>query len=83
MINGFIHSRQIDFAALRKYQFRHATLLRWVGRAVPPVIVSENRRWAGFRLLGPPQGARCSLRSEDGDLEMPAYRIHFEEEQHG
>lgn len=85
VINGFIHSRQIDFAALPQVSTQtRATLLRWVGRA----CASYDRKGKTedgrvFRLLDPPQGATCSLRSEDGDLEMPAYRICFEEEQHG
>ncbi|HBK69236.1 MAG TPA: TIGR02677 family protein [Firmicutes bacterium] len=85
VIKGFIHENQIDFAALPEVStYVRTTLLRWVGRA----CASGERKGKTedgriFRLLDPPPGVRCRLRCEDGDLEMPAYKICFEEGRRG
>jgi len=55
------------------------TLLKWISRAV---TVSDMRAKTedgrSFRLVVPADGRRFLLRCEDGDLEMPAYRLLFE-----
>ncbi len=83
VIKGFIHGNQIDFSTLPEISVpMRITLLRWVGRA----CASWDRKGKTedgrvFRLIDPPNGARCNLRCEDGNLEMPAYKICFEEGQ--
>lgn len=81
IIKGYIRGDQIDFAALPKISpFIRTTLLRWVGRA----CAARDRRGKTedgkiFRLIEPPGGVRCTLICDDGELEMPAYKIRFEE----
>jgi len=84
LIQSYIKDAQIDFAALAAGPELPAhvriTLLHWVSRACSTVSrrgKTENGRI--FRLLDPPNGARCVLRCADGALEMPAYIIRFEE----
>ena len=84
IIQSYIKDEQIDFAALAAGPElpAHAriTLLHWVSRACATASCrgkTENGRV--FRLLDPPNGARCILRCTDGALEMPAYIIRFEE----
>ncbi|HHT04973.1 MAG TPA: TIGR02677 family protein [Hydrogenispora sp.] len=84
IIQSYIKDDQINFAALAAGPelpaYVRLTLLHWVSRA----SATENRRGKTengrvFRLLDPPNGARCVLRCTDGMLEMPAYIICFEE----
>jgi uncharacterized protein (TIGR02677 family) len=84
VIQSYIKDEQIDFAALAAGPelptHVRLTLLYWVSRACATASrrgKTENGR--AFRLLEPPNGARCILRCTDGALEMPAYIIRFEE----
>ena len=84
VIQSYIKDDQIDFAALAAGPELPAhvriTLLHWVSRACSTVSrrgKTEDGRV--FRLLDPPHGDRCLLRCADGELEMPAYIIRFEE----
>lgn len=55
------------------------TLLKWIGKAsaaAGKTAKTEDGRL--YRLVLPPKGERCTLKSEDGDLEMPAYVLKFE-----
>jgi uncharacterized protein (TIGR02677 family) len=88
VIQSYIKDDQIDFAALSAQSELPAhvriTLLHWVSRACSTASrrgKTEDGRI--FRLLDPPHRARCLLRCVDGELEMPAYIIRFEEAKGG
>ena len=83
VIQSYIKDDQIDFAALATQPNLPAhvriTLLHWVSRACATAHhQGKTEDGRVFRLLDPPNGARCVLQCADGDLEMPAYIIRFE-----
>lgn len=60
-------------------QHVRVALLKWIGKAsTMPGKAVKTEDGRVFRLLLPPDGRRCTLRCEDGDLEMPAYILKFE-----
>jgi uncharacterized protein (TIGR02677 family) len=55
------------------------TLLKWIGKAsAAPGKIAKTEDGRIFKLVLPHGGKRCTLHSEDGDLEMPAYILKFE-----
>ncbi len=54
------------------------TLLKWIGKAVTHKNrVGKTEDGKQFKLEIPTNGQRCVLKCEDGNLNMPAYRIIF------
>ncbi|MCL4515646.1 MAG: TIGR02677 family protein [Firmicutes bacterium] len=80
VIQGYIRDDQIDFAVLPQIPpYVRTTLLRWVGKACAARDrTGKTEDGRAFRLMDPPGGARCTLRCDDGRLEMPAYKLRFE-----
>lgn len=80
VIAGYIRDHQIDFAALPQIPpYVRATLLRWVGKACASKDrTGKTEDGRAFRLVEPPGKARCTLRCDDGSLDMPAYKLQFE-----
>lgn len=79
ILESYIKDNVIDFKSLPVIQ-KHVriTLLRWIAKA----IVSQNKTAKTedgrvFKLLLPTSGERMVLRCEDGELDMPAYKLQF------
>ncbi|MCX7843087.1 MAG: TIGR02677 family protein [Clostridia bacterium] len=80
VIESYINAGEIDMESLPLIpQHVRVTLLKWIGKAVSTsgkTAKTEDGRV--FRLIIPQNGRRFTLRSEDGCLEMPAYKLRFE-----
>lgn len=56
------------------------TLLKWIAKAgAAPGKTAKTEDGRAFRLILPEKGKRCMLRCEDGDLDMPAYILKFDD----
>ncbi len=54
------------------------TLLKWIGKATSaPDNTGKTEDGKEFKLIKPIYGKRCTLKCEDGNLQMPAYKIKF------
>lgn len=54
------------------------TLLKWIARATSePSLRAKTEDGRHFRLIRPEGDRRFVLHCEDGDLHMPAYKLHF------
>jgi len=80
VMESYVTGDQIEIENLPVIrQHVRATLLKWIGKAsAAPGNVAKTEDGRVFRLVLPPDGKRCTLRSEDGNLEMPAYVLKFE-----
>ena len=80
IMDSYIENGQIVIKDLPVIeQHVRLTLLKWIGKAsaaTGKAAKTEDGRL--FRLVLPSKGERCILRSEDGNLEMPAYVLMFE-----
>lgn len=78
--NSYIRDGRLAFAELPEIEPEvRDVFLIWLSRA----LEQESRKAKTedgqvFYVELPPHGERCTLRSPDGTLEMPAYIIHFE-----
>lgn len=72
--NGKIVIEQLPII---KSNFRK-TLLKWISKAglMPnkQIVIEDGRK---IKLIYPSEGKRCTLKCEDGDLEMPAFELQF------
>lgn len=56
------------------------TLLKWIAKAVgSPDRTAKTEDGRVFKLLVPDDNARIILKCDDGDLNMPAYILHFKD----
>jgi uncharacterized protein (TIGR02677 family) len=80
IMESYVAGNKIDIESLPIIrQHVRITLLKWIGKASSvPGKAAKTEDGRVFRLILPPDGKRCTLRSEDGDLEMPAYVLKFE-----
>lgn len=67
----------IEQLPIIKSNFRK-TLLKWISKAglMPnkQIVIEDGRK---IKLIYPSEGKRCTLKCEDGDLEMPAFELQF------
>ena len=80
VMESYVTGDQINIENLPVIQYHvRIMLLKWIGKAsAAPGKVAKTEDGRVFRLIHPPGGRRCVLHSEDGDLEMPAYVLKFE-----
>ncbi len=80
VMESYIEGKTIDFAALPKIESHvRVTLLRWLSKgnnSSNSKAKTEDGRV--YRVIPPEKGKYCILECEDGTLNMPAYKIHFE-----
>jgi len=81
MIQNLILRNRIDLAQLPELEPSvRATLLRWIGKAVGnPSRTAKTEDGRPYRVLFPKNRERIWLRCTDGNINMPAFIIEFEE----
>jgi uncharacterized protein (TIGR02677 family) len=58
-----------------------AVLLRWLAKGInSPDKQSKTEHGRIFRVISPENNERCKVCCEDGDFEMPTYKLRFEPE---
>lgn len=82
IMESYITDGVISFASLSLINGQiRALLLRWLAKGInSPDKKSKTEHGRVFRLISPENNARCQVRCEDGDFEMPAYKLQFEPE---
>lgn len=80
IMTNYIEGDQIEIENLPVVrQYIRNTLLKWIGKASSaPNKTGKTEDGRVFELFVPLRGKRCLLKSDDGDLEMPAYILKFE-----
>lgn len=57
------------------------TLLRWLAKGLSDKEMKGKTEYGRtFKVILPKNNERCMIVCEDGDFEMPAFQLHFEEE---
>ena len=81
VMDSYIDNQRIHFSQLPRIPSHvRVTLLKWIGKAtVSAEKTGKTEDGRTFRLIEPVNEERCVLQSEDGDLQMPAYVIEFDE----
>lgn len=79
LMANYIIDGEIDFANLPIIESHiRRTLLRWLTKAIGSKDnTGKTEDGKFFRVLFPKNNERCILYSEDGELQMPAYKIIF------
>ena len=78
-LEKYIKDGKIDIKELPeiKSKFRK-TLLKWISKAGQmqnkELVIEDGRK---IKLIYPEENERCILKCEDGDLEMPAFKLEF------
>ena len=78
-LEKYIKDGKIDIKELPeiKSKFRK-TLLKWISKAGQmqnkELVIEDGRK---IKLIYPEGNERCTLKCEDGDLEMPAFKLEF------
>lgn len=80
VMSRYIEGGMIDLARLPRIPAHvRLTLLKWIGEATAANNIGKTEEGRRFRLLLPTNGERILLHCEDGNLEMPAYKIVFQD----
>lgn len=77
----YLASGQVAFEALDVIPEKvRKTLMRWLAKGMQEkggfALTEHGQR---FKVLNPNEKKRCTLRCEDGEMDMPAYILKFEE----
>lgn len=79
VMDSYINNNIIDFTRLPVIPSHvRITLLKWIGKATASLDnTGKTEDGREFKLNEPKYGERCILKCEDGNLQMPAYKIEF------
>ncbi len=79
VMDSYIINNIIDFTELPLVPSHvRITLLKWIGKGTASFdYTGKTEDGREFKLIKPENDQRCILKSEDGNLEMPAYKIEF------
>lgn len=79
IMENYIIDGEIDFAKLPKIESHiRTTLLRWLTKAIGSLDnTSKTEDGRIFKVIFPKNDEICILNCEDGELQMPAYKIIF------
>lgn len=81
IVEQVIRNNRIRFGELGEVApFVRKVLLRWLMKAlITPEAAVTTEYGRKYRLSNPKEVSRCTLASEDGNFEMPAFVLEFEE----
>lgn len=81
LLRSYLKDDRIDFSQIKDLSPSvRRTLLRWLTRAIQEKgQLTTTEQGEKYRLLNPQEKRRCTLSCQDGDLDMPAYILGFEE----
>lgn len=81
IIQNYIENQVIDFKKLPLIEAHtRKTLLSWLSKGLADKDLRSRTEWGQYFTVDKNNTEICTLKSEDGDLEMPAYRLVFEGE---
>lgn len=82
IMESFIKNGVIDFESLPVIDSNvRGTLLRWLTKGISTMDgTSKTEHGRLYRVLAPKDNKRCRVVCEDGEFEMPAYKLIFEPE---
>lgn len=79
IIQNYIQNQVIDFQKLPKIEAHtRKTLLNWLSKGLADKDLKSRTEWGQYFTVDTENTEICLLKCEDGDLEMPAYRLIFE-----
>lgn len=81
VIQNYIQNQVIDFQSLPKIEAHtRKTLLNWLSKGLADKDLKSRTEWGQYFTVDNRNTELCILKCEDGDLEMPKYRLIFEGE---
>ncbi|MFT9496800.1 TIGR02677 family protein [Anaerosolibacter sp.] len=85
MMESYVRDGVIDFESLPMIDAQvRTTLLKWLARGVNAADGKGKTEYGIlYQVVPPEEGKRCNILCEDGNFEMPSYRLHFEQEREG
>lgn len=79
VIQNYIQNQVIDFQKLPKIEAHtRKTLLYWLSKGLADKDLRSRTEWGQYFTVDKTNADLCILKCEDGDMEMPAYRLIFE-----
>lgn len=82
MMESYIINGVISFAKLPLINQKvRTTLLRWLTKGLGDKdYLGKTEYGREFKVVLPENNLRCKISCEDGEIEMPAFQLHFEED---
>ncbi len=82
LMESYICNGVISFDSLPIIEAKvRTTLLRWLAKGLGDKdLIGKTEYGREYKVILPEKNSRCSLSCQDGDIEMPAFQLHFEEE---